>query len=88
MNGHKREEAEVVSGVAQGSVVGHLLFLIHMEDIGERVGNSSPYLLMTSVSAIQSLVWKKFSTYKKTPKQYMFGLQQATCNLMKKNLKC
>ena len=59
VNGHKCEEAEVVSGVAQGSMVGPLVFLIHMGDIGERWEIlSSPPLLMTPVSAIQLPVWK------------------------------
>ena len=52
MDGCKSEEAEVISGVPQCSVLNPLLFLIHMGDIGERVGDSfhSSFADDTSVS--------------------------------------
>ncbi|KAK3871523.1 hypothetical protein Pcinc_023331 [Petrolisthes cinctipes] len=52
VDGHKSEEAEVISGVSQGSVLGPLLFLIHIGDIGERVGSSclSSFADDTSIS--------------------------------------
>ncbi|KAG0710230.1 RNA-directed DNA polymerase from mobile element jockey [Chionoecetes opilio] len=40
VDGHISEEAEVIGGMPQGSVLGPLLFLIHKGDIGERVRGS------------------------------------------------
>ena len=52
VDGLKSEEADVVSGVPQGSVLGPLLFLIHMGDIGQRMEDStlSSFADDTSVS--------------------------------------
>ena len=41
VDGHRSEEAMVISGVPQDSVLGLLLFLIHMGGIGKRGGGSS-----------------------------------------------
>lgn len=45
VDGSRSEEAEVISGLPQGSVLGSLLLLIHMRDISKGVNYSSHPLL-------------------------------------------
>ena len=47
VDGRKPQEAEMISEVPQCSLLGRLLYLIHMGDIGERMGaHFPPPLLM------------------------------------------
>ncbi|KAG0713115.1 RNA-directed DNA polymerase from mobile element jockey [Chionoecetes opilio] len=58
VDGQSSKEDTVMSGVPQGSVLGPLLFLIHMRDIGEEVSDSvlSSFADDTSISRLISNV--------------------------------
>ena len=56
VDGERSKEAEVISGVPQGTVLGPLLFILYINDIGE--GTSSTIRLF----ADDALIYRKISS--------------------------